>query len=259
MKTSGLILMLLNLCYLPPALAQYEAERLMAIERNFAIVDSAVFFIEKYEKVALNYVLTTDLVARKYNFATLIEQMKINNQCRSEEKINGFIRCHVLIQLRQLSSFPYESKNDLKELYHHTLKLFNYDSKDFDEGLLNIYQLHRAHVRTLIRSKAQEEKINESLNQLTAATRLLEATTAQHMKITASGFQDTRTWLKALTDSLSGARKEAESRYLANLMFRNARKRYAISSLSHEEIIREVAGNKYQDAKRNLRRKLREK
>lgn len=43
MKTSGLILMLLNLCYLPPALAQYEAERLMAIERNFAIVDSAVF------------------------------------------------------------------------------------------------------------------------------------------------------------------------------------------------------------------------
>ena len=79
------------------------------------------------------------------------------------------------------------------------------------------------------------------------------------MKITASGFQDTRTWLKALTDSLSGARKEAESRYLANLMFRNARKRYAISSLSHEEIIREVAGNKYQDAKRNLRRKLREK
>jgi len=185
--------------------------------------------------------------------------MKINNQCRSEEKINGFIRCHVLIQLRQLSSFPYESKNDLKELYHHTLKLFNYDSKDFDEGLLNIYQLHRAHVRTLIRSKAQEEKINESLNQLTAATRLLEATTAQHMKITASGFQDTRTWLKALTDSLSGARKEAESRYLANLMFRNARKRYAISSLSHEEIIREVAGNKYQDAKRNLRRKLREK
>jgi hypothetical protein len=152
-----------------------ELKILKKIEKDFRVIDYAVWLVEKYDPITLKSSLTDKLPFVLTSFKKSMSSFDLDTlKCTSDNSLKEFVKCYTISLIDATDGHRIDNfhKDNLKSLYHHTLKLFNNDlingGKDFDENLLSIYHQHRLRFHQMVENEKMRHELTQQITLLSS-------------------------------------------------------------------------------------------
>jgi len=255
--TLGLLAVLNGLSQSP------ELKILKEIEEDFRVIDSAVWLVEKYDPITLNSSLTKKLSYRSTSFKKIMANLGLDTlKCTKSDTLKEFIKCYTISLTKAADGQRIDNshKDNLKSLYHHTLKLFNNDfingGKDFDENLLAIYHQHRLRFHQMVENEKMKHELKQQIAVLQNEISVL-CDSVISFKISMTKNHKS---LKTISDSTQRLTEDQQRDERASQLVTRRKWRYLASTkLSKQDLDAITAGKNRRVARKELKSVLKGK